>query len=97
MSPIDRLADVRRIVRHCHEHYDGGGYPDAKAGGDIPIESRIILVVDAFHAMTSNRSYRDALPLEEAYRRLRLSSGTQFDPDVVEAFLDALEGQPAAA
>lgn len=97
LSPIDRLADVRRIVRHCHEHYDGGGYPDGKAGGDIPIESRIILVVDAFHAMTSNRSYRDALPLEEAYRRLRLSSGTQFDPDVVEAFLDALEGQPAAA
>ena len=85
LGPIERLADVRPIVRACHEHYDGGGYPDGLAGDDIPVESRIILVVDAFHAMTTDRPYRKGLPVEEARRRLEESSGTQFDPAVVEA------------
>ena len=93
LEPIDRLADVRPIVRHCHEHYDGSGYPDKIAGDEIPIESRIILVVDAFDAMTTDRPYRKALPVEEACRRLRESSGRQFDPEIVAAFLRTL-GQP---
>lgn len=93
LEPIDRLAEVRPIVRHCHEHYDGSGYPDAIAGDQIPIESRIILVVDAFDAMTTDRPYRKALPVEEACRRLRESSGKQFDPEIVAAFLRTL-GQP---
>ena len=90
LEPIDRLADVRPIVRHCHEHFDGSGYPDAIAGDEIPIESRIILVVDAFDAMTTDRPYRKALPVEEACRRLNESSGKQFDPEIVAAFLRTL-------
>jgi diguanylate cyclase (GGDEF)-like protein len=91
LAPIVRLADVRPIVRHCHERFDGGGYPDGRKAEGIPIESRIILVCDAFHAMTSDRPYRGRLPVEEAVRRLREHAGSQFDPRVVEAFLRLLE------
>ncbi len=97
LGPIDRLSDVRPIVRHCHEHYDGSGYPDALAGDAIPIESRIILVVDAYHAMTSDRSYRKALPMEVACGRLKADSGIQFDPQVVEAFLAVIRENPDLA
>jgi diguanylate cyclase (GGDEF)-like protein len=92
LAPIERLAEVRSIVRSCHEHYDGEGYPDGLAGGEIPLESRIILVCDAFHAMTTDRPYRKRLPVEEACRRLREAIGSQFDPIVVEVFL-ALRGE----
>ena len=84
IAPIDRLEEVRPIVRHCHERYDGTGYPDRCHGEDIPIESRIILVCDAYHAMTTDRPYRKRLPREEAVRRLEEGAGTQFDPQVVE-------------
>jgi diguanylate cyclase (GGDEF)-like protein len=84
IAPIDRLEEVRPIVRHCHERYDGTGYPDRRAGDDIPIESRIILVCDAYHAMTTDRPYRRRLPQAEAVRRLEEGAGTQFDPRVVE-------------
>jgi HD-GYP domain-containing protein (c-di-GMP phosphodiesterase class II) len=84
IAPIDRLEEVRPIVRHCHERWDGNGYPDGKAGDAIPIESRIIFVCDAYHAMTTDRPYRKRLPSAEALRRLRDSAGTQFDPNVVE-------------
>jgi diguanylate cyclase (GGDEF)-like protein/putative nucleotidyltransferase with HDIG domain len=87
LEPIDRLAEVRRIVRSCHERWDGDGYPDGKAGDEIPIESRIIFVCDAFHAMTTDRPYRKRLPVDEACRRLREATGTQFDPEVVDVFL----------
>jgi HD-GYP domain-containing protein (c-di-GMP phosphodiesterase class II) len=87
LEPIDRLADVRTIVRSCHERWDGAGYPDRKAGEEIPIEARIVLVCDAFHAMTTDRPYRKRLTLEEAYRRLSEGAGSQFDPAVVEVFL----------
>jgi diguanylate cyclase (GGDEF)-like protein len=92
LAPIERLAEVRSIVRSCHEHYDGRGYPDGKAGEKIPLESRIILVCDAFHAMTTDRPYRKRLSVEEACRRLREAAGTQFDPVVVAAFL-SLSGE----
>jgi diguanylate cyclase (GGDEF)-like protein len=91
LAPIERLADVRPIVRSCHERWDGLGYPDGKAGDDIPVESRIVLVCDAFHAMVTDRPYRMRLPAEEAVRRLRESSGTQFDPDAVDAFVRLFE------
>jgi HD-GYP domain-containing protein (c-di-GMP phosphodiesterase class II) len=93
LAPIVRLSDVRPIVRHCHERFDGAGYPDRLAAEDIPLESRIILVCDAFHAMTTDRPYRGRLPLEEACKRLRDGAGTQFDPDVVGVFLDVLNGE----
>jgi HD-GYP domain-containing protein (c-di-GMP phosphodiesterase class II) len=97
IAPIDRLEEVRPIVRHCHERYDGAGYPDRIAGEDIPIESRIILVCDAYHAMTTDRPYRKRLPAEEAFRRLLEAAGTQFDPRVVEACTRVLASRGAGA
>ncbi len=94
LAPIDRLAGVRPIVRACHEHFDGSGYPDRKVGDQIPIEARIILVCDAFDAMTTDRPYRDRLSTDEAIRRLKESSGRQFDPEVVDAFLGLIDEQP---
>ncbi len=97
LEPIDRLAEVRTIVRSCHERWDGEGYPDGKAGEEIPIESRIIFVCDAFHAMTTDRPYRKRLGVEEACRRLREGAGTQFDPAVVNVFLTIPWEAPFAA
>ncbi len=91
IAPIDRLQEVRSIVRHCHERWDGRGYPDGLAGADIPLEARIIFVCDAYHAMTTDRPYRRRLSHPEAVRRLREGSGSQFDPRVVDACLGVLE------
>jgi HD-GYP domain-containing protein (c-di-GMP phosphodiesterase class II)/putative methionine-R-sulfoxide reductase with GAF domain len=91
LAPIERLEDVRPIVRSCHERWDGLGYPDGKSGTDIPVEARVVLVCDAFHAMVTDRPYRGALPHEEAVRRLQESSGTQFDPTAVAAFVRLFE------
>jgi diguanylate cyclase (GGDEF)-like protein len=92
LAPIEQLGEVRRIVRSAHEHYDGSGYPDGLAGDEIPVESRIVLACDAFHAMTTDRPYRKALGSEEARRRLVEASGSQFDPRVVDALLRVLDG-----
>jgi diguanylate cyclase (GGDEF)-like protein len=91
IAPIDRLQVVRPIVRHCHERWDGRGYPDGVAGEDIPLESRIIFVCDAYHAMTTDRPYRRRLSHREAVRRLAEGAGSQFDPHVVEVALRVLE------
>jgi diguanylate cyclase (GGDEF)-like protein len=93
IAPIDRLQVVRPIVRHCHERWDGQGYPDGLAGEEIPLESRIIFVCDAYHAMTTDRPYRHRLRQREAVRRLTDGAGTQFDPHVVEVALRVLEQQ----
>ena len=90
IAPIERLQAVRPIVRHCHERWDGRGYPDGIAGDAIPLESRIILVCDAYHAMTTDRPYRKRLSHPEAVRRLNDGAGTQFDPSVVSVCLDVL-------
>jgi diguanylate cyclase (GGDEF)-like protein len=90
LEPIERLAEVRPIVRACHERYDGAGYPDGKKAEEIPIEARIIFCCDAFHAMTSDRPYRKHMPESEAFRELREGAGSQFDPNVVEAFLEVM-------
>jgi diguanylate cyclase (GGDEF)-like protein len=97
IAPIDRLEEVRPIVRHCHERYDGAGYPDRLAGDDIPIESRIILVCDAYHAMTTDRPYRKRLSVAEALRRLHDAAGSQFDPRVVDVCARVLASRAAAA
>jgi diguanylate cyclase (GGDEF)-like protein len=91
IAPIDRLQLVRPIVRHCHERWDGKGYPDGIAGEDIPLESRIIFVCDAYHAMTTDRPYRRRLSHREAVRRLTEGADSQFDPHVVEVALRVLE------
>ncbi|MGZ4318402.1 MAG: diguanylate cyclase [Gaiellaceae bacterium] len=96
LAPIDRLAEVRTIVRSCHERWDGEGYPDGKAGEEIPVEARIIFVCDAFHAMTTDRPYRKRLSVEEACRRVREAAGTQFDPTVVDVFLSLSWDAPHA-
>ena len=87
LAPVDFLQPVLPIVRAGHERWDGRGYPDGLTGEDIPLAARIIFVCDAFHAMTSDRSYRRALPVDEALRRLEEAAGTQFDPNVVRAFV----------
>jgi len=86
------LGEIGRVVRSCHERYDGRGYPDGLAGENIPLLARIVSCCDAFNAMTSDRSYRKALPQETAIAELRAGSGTQFDPQVVGALIGALGG-----
>jgi HD-GYP domain-containing protein (c-di-GMP phosphodiesterase class II) len=81
------LAQVGRIVRSCHERYDGLGYPDGLAGSAIPVEARIVACCDAFNAMTTDRPYRAALPLSEALGELHAHRGTQFDPAVVDVLV----------
>ena len=79
------LSEVGRIVRASHEDYDGSGYPDGLAGEEIPIEARIVTCCDAFSAMTTTRSYRRAMSVEDAIAELRRCVGTQFDPQVAGA------------
>jgi putative nucleotidyltransferase with HDIG domain len=82
------LGEVGALVRSCHEHWDGSGYPDGLAGEQIPLVSRIVCACDAFNAMTTDRPYRRALSIEEAVAELRRCAGTQFDPWVVDAIVE---------
>lgn len=78
------------LVLHHHERYDGKGYPHGLKGVDIPQGARIIAVADAFEAMTADRPYRDAFSPERAVNELQQNAGSQFDPDIVKAFMDVL-------
>jgi putative nucleotidyltransferase with HDIG domain len=91
LAPVPFLEQVRRVVRHDHERWDGNGYPDGLKERQIPIGARIVLVVDAFHAMVSDRSYREGMSEESARIELNAHAGTQFDPDVVDAFVKVLD------
>jgi len=94
------LADIAGWVRAHHERVDGGGYPKALAGGEIPLEARILAVADAYEAMIADRPYRAGIAPAEARAELIQCAGTQFDPAVVDAFLNSLkdsEGELAAA
>ena len=91
LAPIPFLANARRIVRHDHERWDGGGYPDGLAGEEIPLGARIVFVVDAYHAMVSDRPYRKGLGETAARAELLAHAGTQFDPRVVDALIECLE------
>jgi HD-GYP domain-containing protein (c-di-GMP phosphodiesterase class II) len=84
------LGEVGPFVRSCHEHWDGNGYPDGLVGDEIPLVARIVCTCDAWSAMTTDRSYRRALSLEEAAAELRKCAGTQFDPAVVDALVAVL-------
>jgi diguanylate cyclase (GGDEF)-like protein/putative nucleotidyltransferase with HDIG domain len=81
------LDDISRWVLYHHERPDGAGYPAGLALGEIPIESRILAVADAFEAMTADRVYREGMPLDDAFAELRRNTGTQFDEQIVDAFL----------
>jgi HD-GYP domain-containing protein (c-di-GMP phosphodiesterase class II) len=88
ISPVAFLENIKPIIRHHHERYDGNGYPDKIKSDHIPFLSRIIAVADTYDAMTSQRPYRPALTAELAITEIRKCSGTQFDPEVVNAFLE---------
>ena len=92
------LGDVGRLVRSCHERWDGGGYPDGLVGEETPLIARIVCACDAFSAMTTNRSYRKGMSVADALDELRNCSGTQFDPRVIEALVGiAARAQPERA
>lgn len=82
---------IAEAILYHHERFDGGGYPFGLAGEDIPILSRIVLVADAFDAMTSTRAYQPALPVDFAVHEIRKNAGSQFDPQVVDIFLELAE------
>ena len=88
---IEQLSEFKLIIKHHHERYDGNGYPSGLKGLDIPYLSRILTIVDSFDAMTSNRTYNKVKTKEEAIKELRDHSGKQFDPDLVEKFINMLE------
>jgi diguanylate cyclase (GGDEF)-like protein/putative nucleotidyltransferase with HDIG domain len=85
------LTEEASWVRHHHERVDGTGYPDRLARDEIPLEARIIFVADSFEAMTSDRPYRPGMEVEEAVAELRRCSGTQFEPEIVEALAHLVE------
>ena len=91
------LSEVGQIVRSSHERWDGSGYPDGLSGDEIPVESSIVSCCDAFNAMTTDRSYRAAMSLDEALAELRANSGSQFAPRVVEALDRVISEDPLAA
>jgi len=91
LAPVPFLQAIRPMVRACHERWDGRGYPDGLSGERIPLQARIVFVCDAFHAMSTDRPYRSALPEDEAIRRITSASGSQFDPRVGQAFVRCYE------
>ena len=76
------------VARHHHEKYNGKGYPDGLAGEEIPLSARIMAVADVFDAVSAKRCYRDAMPLKKCYEIILNGRGTDFDPDVVDAFME---------
>lgn len=93
LSDASIFADIIPIVKHHHERYDGRGYPGKLAGNDIPLLARIVAVADTFDAMTSKRSYRQALDFDYTRKEIEKCSGTQFDPVIAKAFLEILDTQ----
>lgn len=87
IKPVDFLRPVLPIVLYRREHYDGTGYPSGLRREQIPIGARVMAVVDAFEAMTRERPYKARLSVDEAIKELRMNSGTQFDPRVIDAFI----------
>ena len=87
VRPLTRFTAPEPVVLHHHEHVDGSGYPYGLRGSAIPLAARIVAVADAFDAMTTDRPYRDGLPIDEALGRLRAGRGIQWDGDAIDAFL----------
>ncbi len=90
LSTATIFKDILSIVKHHHERFDGHGYPGQLKGNDIPFLARIAAIADSFDAMTSRRTYRDSLPLDVVISEFEKCKGTQFDPEIADAFLDIL-------
>ena len=93
LSPVRAFSRYVPGVRHHHERYDGTGYPDGVKGTDIPVSARVILIADTFDAITSDRSYRRARSASYAVKQFEANAGSQFDPEMVKAFLDMLRAR----
>lgn len=91
VEPISFLGEAVEIVRSHHERFDGAGYPRGLVGEEIPLAARIFAVADSFDAMTSDRPYRSAMPIEAAIEEILDGAGTQFDPMMVAAFVELVE------
>ncbi|MDD3236582.1 MAG: diguanylate cyclase [Candidatus Gastranaerophilales bacterium] len=87
LKPISNIQDIIPIIEHHHENWDGSGYPQKISGNEIPITSQIILLVDAFFALTQDRPYRNAYPVEKAMEIIRCGSGKQWNDKLVEEFI----------
>lgn len=91
LSNSQGFKDILPIVKYHHERFDGSGYPENLKGEEIPLLARITAVADSFDAMNSRRTYRDRLDLDKIVSEIEAGKGTQFDPDVVDVFLDILK------
>jgi len=91
LAPVEQLKEILPIIRSHHERINGSGYPDKLKGEELPLLARILHVADVYDALTTDRPYRKALSKKSALAELKRSSGAEFDPEVVEAFLKALE------
>jgi ribonuclease P protein subunit RPR2 len=95
VAPIRFLGDASLVIQHHHERFDGSGYPEGLVGDEIPLAARIFAIADSFDAMTSDRPYREALAVERALGEIKLGAGTQFDPEMVEVFVEMLDEEPS--
>lgn len=91
IKPVKSLSNIIPMIKHHHERYDGNGYPKKLKGEEIPYLARALTVVDSFDAMTSNRPYNKRKTFEEAIEELKNCSGSQFDPEIAEAFIEAIK------
>ena len=91
LQGVSSLSEMHVVARSHHERYDGKGYPDRKAGEDIPEEARLVGIVDAYDAMSSDRAYRKALSRDVIRGELKRGRGTQFDPNMTDVFLELLD------
>jgi putative nucleotidyltransferase with HDIG domain len=90
LGPIEHLRPVIPIIRHHHERLDGKGYPDMLKANEIPLLARILCLADSFDAMVAERPYKQAMKREDAIRHIKDKAGTQFDPEIVDVFLEVL-------
>ena len=95
LQPIKAFRQILNVVLHHHEWYDGSGYPDGLAGQNIPLHARIVSVCDAYHAMTSTRPYRQRRTPDFALAQLEAGKGTQFDPIIVDYFIQMMRKRQA--